>query len=44
LVLVTRNQILTIQLKTDEKNGLKVELENKRQELQVLNDIKIKIE
>lgn len=44
LVLFTRNQISSLQVKHDEKSQAKIELENKRQELQILNDIKIKVE
>lgn len=44
LVLFTRNQISSLQINLDEKQTLENELENKRQELQVLNDIKVKVE
>lgn len=44
LVLFTRNQISSIQVNLDEKQNLEIDLENKRQELQALNDIKVKVE
>jgi len=44
LVLFTRNQFSSLQIKIDEKQNSEIELENKRQELQVLNDIKVKVE
>jgi hypothetical protein len=44
LVLFTRNQISGLQIKIDEKQLSEIELENKREKLQVLNDIKVKVE
>lgn len=44
LVLFTRNQISSIQINLDEKEQKEIELQTKRDELQKLNDIKIKVE
>lgn len=44
VVLFTRNQISTMQVKLDEKEQKEIELQIKRDELQKLNDIKSKIE
>lgn len=44
LVLFTRNQIYTLQENLDEKNNKEVSLLSKRNELDKLNEIKIKVE
>ena len=44
VVLFTRNQISSMQVKLDEKEQKEIELQTKRDELQKLNDIKSKIE
>ena len=43
VVLFTRNQISSMQVKLDEKEQKEIELQTKRDELQKLNDIKSKI-
>lgn len=44
VVLFTRNQISSMQIKLDEKEQKEIELQLKRDELQKLNDIKTKID
>lgn len=43
LVLFTRNQISSLQVKLDEKEMKETELQSKRDELQKLNEIKLKV-